>query len=325
MIEYTKRDIRTLSMLGQAGSVCFALSEMRKTDDSILAISADLKGTSGFSRFATSFPDSFINVGIAEQNMIGIACGMASCDYKVVASSFATFISLRAGEFARSGAAYMDFDVALLGVGSGFAMGQFGNTHYAMEDIALMKAIPGLKVISPSDGLEAAKAIEAVLRESGPAYLRITGNTNSPIVHGEDYAFTIGKAETLRSGTDTVLFTTGEVTYNALLAADLLSANGVDVAVIAFPTIKPFDVPTVLNVLNDYSIVFSIEEHSIIGGLGDSVASVCAEAGHGGKLVKIGIDDSFHAAGTREYLLKQCGLDADGIKHRVLKELHELT
>lgn len=322
MIEYTRRDIRTFSMLGQAGSVCYALVELRKSDDSIIAVSADLKGTSGFSRFASTFPDSFINTGIAEQSMVGMSCGLAACGFKVVASSFATFTSMRAGEFVRSAAAYMDLNVVTLGIGAGFAMGQFGNTHYAMEDIALMKAIPGLKVVSPIDGLEAAKAVEALIDIGGPAYLRITGSTNAPIVHSEDYSFSLGKAECLKQGSaDIALFVTGAVSYDALLAAKLLEQSGVDIMVYSFPTIKPLDTQAVSDVLNKCQLIFTVEEHSIIGGLGDSIASICASGSYDCEVVKLGIDDAFHTAGTREYLLKQCGLDPDGIKNSVLTKI----
>lgn len=319
---YTKRDIRTFSMLGQQGSTGLALSNLKKHADDLLVMSADLCGTSGLSRFQHMYPDAFINVGIAEQNMIGMASGLAACGYKVFASSFSNFIAMRAVEFVRSSVSYMDLDVKLIGVGAGFAMGQFGNTHYGFEDVAMMSAIPGMLVIEPADGLEAAKATEALAEYRGPAYLRLTGTSNIPPLYSEDYEFEIGKSYVLREGKDIVIVGAGAVLNEAMAAAEQLESQGISVSVVNMPTIIPIDTVTLDNLFNDFSRMYVIEEHNILG-LFSEIVRYAAKIDTSCQIAPLGNAISFSPAGTREYMLKKYELDSVSIAKKISTEVRQ--
>ena len=323
-MEYTKRDIRTFSMLGQQGSVGLALSNLKKDDDNLLVMSADLCGTSGLSRFQHAHPDSFINVGIAEQNMVGMASGLAACGYKVFASSFSNFIAMRAVEFARSDVAYMNLDVKLIGIGAGFAMGQFGNTHYGLEDVAMMSAIPGMTVIEPADGLEAAKAVGALIDFSGPAYLRLTGGTNLPSIYTEDYEFRIGKSYTLRDGTEAAIVGAGSIIGEALAAAEQLESEGISVSVVNMPTLRPIDTDILDSLLDRFDKIYVVEEHGF-RGLYAEIAVYAASVSRCCRIVPIGSMDCFTPAGTREYMLADRKLNAASIAEKISAETRSIS
>lgn len=313
---YTKRDIRTFSMLGQQGSVGMALSQAKQEGDNLIVMSADLCSTSGLSRFQSAYPDSFVNVGIAEQNMLGVASGLAACGYKVFASSFSNFIAMRAVEFARSSVAYMDLDVKMIGIGAGFAMGQFGNTHYGIEDVAMMASIPGMMVVEPADGLEAAKAVEALLDYDGPAYLRLTGGPNAGIVYSEDYEFELGKSYVLREGRDAAIIGAGAILSEAMKAADALAEKGIEVEVVNMPTVNPVDEEAIARLAARYDCLFVLEEHGPRGFVSlivEKLSSVGTSCMH----VPICMHNSFVSPGTRDYLLEKNGLTAHEIERKV--------
>lgn len=321
-MEYTKRDIRTFSMLGQQGSVGLALSNLKKDDDNLLVMSADLCGTSGLSRFQHAHPDSFINVGIAEQNMVGMASGLAACGYKVFASSFSNFIAMRAVEFARSSVAYMNLDVKLIGIGAGFAMGQFGNTHYGLEDVAMMSAIPGMTVIEPADGLEAAKAVEALLQHDGPAYLRLTGTTNIPPIYQEDYCFEVGASYLIRGGEDAAIIGSGSILSEAIFAAEQIeNEKGIHISVVNVPTIHPLNFKDIKSKLGGNKNLFVIEEHGNTG-LVKQVETSCTGADRSEYVVtQLGNPGDFLPAGTRSYMLTKTGISRESIVRQICEEL----
>jgi transketolase len=200
MLDYSAKNIRTWSILGSRGTFGVVLNELASQNEGIVALSADLCTTSGLDRFGQSFPDRFVNVGIAEQNMVGLAAGLAANDFVPFASSFANFLALRSCEQIRHFMGYMKENVKLVGLAAGFAMGMFGTTHYGIEDIAALRAIANLTIISPADCTETAKAVEAAAGFAGPVYLRLTGVMNAPIVYKNDYDYEIGKAITVRGG-----------------------------------------------------------------------------------------------------------------------------
>jgi transketolase len=321
MSEITPRNARTWSRMGTRAVYGLAVSEFAKDNPDILALSADLGRSSGLDRFSKEFPEQFLNTGIAEQNMVGVAAGFARMGFRVFASTFAPFASMRASEQVRMNMGYMQEPVNLVALGSGLAMGFLGNSHYGLEDISVMRAIPNLTIISPSDCAEIFKTIEAVIGFDGPTYIRLTGAINNPIVNSEEYDFEIGKAIWVKDPVDINIIAVGSMVGQALKAAELLEGEGIDVGVLNCHTIKPLDNVTVKETLANSSFVFVIEEHTVIGGLGGAVCGLFAEERYSCDLTLHGIKDKFVSTGDYDYLLKINGLDGVSIQNLIKEKL----
>lgn len=310
---------KLLSMFGMGGSVFgFALPELSKNHQDILVLSADMSSPAGLDKFKSSFPDRFINVGIAEQNMIGMAAGLTDSGYKCICVAQSCFISMRDYEMVRQFCGYMSSPLILIGIHGGFSLTFFGNTHYALEDIALMRTIPGMNVIAPCDALEAVKAFDQAVRMNSHVYIRLQGGAGWSIVHNEDFDFKIGKGIKLREGKDAQIISTGSMVGNSLKAAELLAKEGIQIEVIDMHTIKPLDTD-IINRDND--LVFTVEEHRPTGGLGDAVADYLSGHDRKPRLVKICVDEIFPQVGDYGYLLDQCGLQPNQIVERIKNEI----
>lgn len=320
MITINPANARGWARLGSRGVFGLTLAEIASNDQNLLAMTADLSGTSGLERFRAEYPDRFINAGIAEQNMLGMAAGLAKEGYTVFCTTFATFGAMRSYEMVRLNMGYMGFNIKLVGLAAGFGMGMFGNTHYSMEDIALMRAVPGLCVISPADGAEVVKATEAAALYNGPVYLRLTGVAGNPVVYNEDYNFVIGRAVSLRDGKDIAIIATGTMVYQSLEAAKLLDSQGISAAVIDMHTIKPLDI-AVLDGVMDRKLIVTVEEHSVIGGLGGAVAEYKSGLSGTPPHLRLGVDDRFINAGSYKYMIEQFGLTASHIANKILKKI----
>lgn len=320
MIPVTSLNARIWSKIGSRGTYGLTMMELGKEYDDIMVLTADLCTTSGLDRFREAFPEKFCNVGIAEQNLIGIAGGLAKEGKNVFASSFATFVAMRAYEHVRLNLGYMGFNVKVVGLAAGFAMGMFGNTHYGIEDIALMRAIPGLCVLSPADCSEVVKATYAAAKYCGPVYLRLTGGMNCPVVYKNDYLFEIGKAVSVKEGHNIAIISTGSMVYQSIQAAKELEHDGISASVINMHTIKPLDTHTIDELCGKVSLFVTVEEHSIIGGLGGAVAEHLSSITSSPRLIRIGIPDAFQRVGDYEYLLEQNGLTGSKIAERIRKE-----
>ena len=322
MIQINPANIRFWSLLGQRGALGQVLLEVAKENEKIIVVTSDLARVSGLERFGKIFPERLINTGIAENNMVGIAAGLATENLIPFAISFANFSVLRACEPVRHFMGYMHRNVKLVGLSSGFAMGVFGNTHYCMEDIAIIRAIPGIAILSPADCTELAKATEAASKYNGPVYLRLTGVMNNPVLYKEDHDFEIGKAILLRNGSDITIIATGSMVYNSLRASEILQKQGIKAAVYDMHTIKPLDTKILDNEISSSKLIVSVEEHSSIGGLGGAIAGHLCSVQHHPVLLRIGIDDTFQVAGDYSYMLEQNGLlpeqIADNIRQRFL-------
>jgi transketolase len=310
-----------MSMLGQRGTFGITLDKLAGENDRIFALSADLRNTSGLDRFAANYPDRFVNVGIAEQNLVGVAAGLADSGYNVFASTFANFAAMRACEFVRHFMGYMHSPVNLVGFAAGFAMEFFGNTHYGIEDISALRAISNLTILSPADGLETAKAVTALSDYGKPAYLRLTGGANMPVVNRNDYDFKIGKAITLRDGGEVVLVSCGSMVANALEAAKILEEEKISCSVVNMHTIKPLDTDA-LDGLFDRELIVSVEEHSITGGLGGAIAEHISVKKNAPALLRLGVPQGYKKAGGYGYMLEQNRLSprriADAVIFRLL-------
>ncbi|OPZ96723.1 MAG: 1-deoxy-D-xylulose-5-phosphate synthase [Bacteroidetes bacterium ADurb.Bin408] len=314
-------NIRMWSMLGSRGTFGTCMLEVAKDNEKVIALAADLTTTAGLDRFRKEFPDRMINTGIAEQNMIGMASAFANEGYVPFAVSFANFSTLRACETVRHFLGYMHCNVKLVGLSAGFAMGMFGNTHYGMEDMGVIRTIPGITILSPADCTEVVKATEAAARFNGPVYIRLTGIMNNPVVYKEDYTFEIGKAISLLKGSDVTIITTGTMVYNAIKAAALLKEKGISAGVIDMHTIKPLDVEIIKNEAISSKLIVTVEEHSKINGLGGAVAEYLSTFSCHPALLKIGIDDNFKHAGDYKFMLSQNGLLPEQIAVSIEKKM----
>ena len=323
MMEFKRTTIRTLSILGQRGAFGYALTETAKENDEIIALTADLCTTSGLDRFKNTYPERLVNVGIAEQNMIGVSAGMSTLGYIPFATTFANFASLRSCEPMRHFMGYMKENIKVVGFGGGFAMGMFGITHYGIEDISSIRSIPNIIILSPADCLETAKATISASEFKGPVYLRLTGVMNHPIVYKEDYEFEIGKAIVLKDGGDIAIFATGGMVHQSLKAAEQLDKLGITSKVVNVHTIMPIDKESLFKALSA-KIIVTVEEHSIVGGLGSTVAEVLSEIKEKPPQLIIGVSSEYKPAGSYEYMLEQYGLTDNFISKKILKKYREI-
>lgn len=320
MIEVTPRNIRTWSMLGQRGTAfAMALPEIAAEQKEVMVLTADLSLLSGLEKFKQTYPEQFLDVGIAEQNMIGIAAGLAKEGNCVFATTYATFISMRSYEQVRNNLGVMGFNVKVIGSAAGVSMGTSGNCHHSIEDIALMRVIPNMQVISPADALETVKVMQAISKTNTPAYVRLTGNLNCPMVYKEDYDYQIGKGVVLNQGKDVAIIAIGTLVAEAMKAAESLKEQGINPTVVNMHTIKPLDEELIRELTKEHSVIYSLEEHSVVGGLGGAVAECLAGLGTSTKLVRMGFKDEYSVLGDYEYILKQNKLDAESVKEAILK------
>ena len=287
-----------------------ALIELGAQNDKVVVLDADLANATQTGKFQKVYPDRHFNMGIAEANMVDVAAGMSTMGLIPFCSTFAMFGAGRAYEQVRNSIAYPRFNVKLCMTHAGVSVGEDGGSHQAIEDIALMRVIPGMIVVVPADAKETKKAVFALAEYNGPAYLRLA-RLASPVFE-EDYPFELGKANVLREGTDAVLFTCGLMVAECLEAAKLLEAQGVRAAVVNVHTIKPIDAECVTKYAKQCGAVFTVEEHSVIGGLGDAVADVLMGK-VSCKFRKIGVNDQFGQSGKAADVLREYGLTADQI------------
>ena len=297
-----------------------ALVEIGRESDKLIVLDADLAAATKTGVFKKEYPDRHIDCGIAEANMTGIAAGLSTCGYVPFVSTFAMFAGGRSFEQVRNSIGYPHLNVKIGATHAGISVGEDGATHQCNEDIALMRTIPGMVVINPSDDVEARAAVHAAFEYDGPVYLRF-GRLAVPVINDEStYKFELGKGVELRDGKDCTIIATGLCVSEALKAAELLAGKGIDAQIINIHTIKPLDEEIVLAAAEKTDRIFTVEEHSVIGGLGDAVASVLAEK-RPTKLTKIGVNDVFGESGPAVELLHKYKLDAEGIAERVLSEL----
>jgi transketolase len=293
-----------------------ALVELGQEHDNVIVLDADLAAATKTGTFRKAFPERHWDIGIAECNMTGIAAGLSTCGKVPFISSFAMFAAGRAYEQVRNSIGYPKLNVKIGATHAGISVGEDGASHQCLEDIALMREIPGMVVINPSDDVEAKAAVKAAYEHVGPVYLRF-GRLAVPVINDRpDYKFEIGKGVVLKEGKDVTIFATGLEVNETIEAEKLLAADGIDAEIINIHTIKPIDRELVVASAKKTGKVVTVEEHSILGGLGSAVAEVlCEEAPT--KLLRIGVNDTFGESGPAVELLHKYGLDAEGIYNKV--------
>ncbi len=296
-----------------------ALVELGRKRDDFIVMDADLAAATQTGMFKKEFPDRFYDCGIAEQNMMGIAAGIAATGKKVIVSSFAMFAAGRAFEQVRNSIGYPHLNVIIGATHAGISVGEDGATHQCCEDIALMRTIPGMTIINPADEVEAKKAVEAAIELDGPVYMRF-GRLAVPVIFDEDYKFEVGKGVELRHGNDVTIIATGLMVNEALEAYEMLKNEGISARVINMATIKPLDKDIVIKAAKETGAIVTAEEHSVIGGLGGAVSeAVCEE--YPVPVVKLGVNDVFGHSGPAPKLLDEFGLRAPNIVEKVKKAI----
>jgi transketolase len=293
------------------------LVKLGEENKNIVVLDADLSKSTKTADFAKKFPERFINAGIAEANLIGMAAGLAAAGKVPFASTFAIFAAGRAFEQIRNSVAYPKMNVKIAATHSGITVGEDGGSHQSVEDVALMRSLPNMTVIVPADAIDTAGAIQAAAAYNGPVYIRL-GRLDVPVILPEDYRFELGKAVVLREGWDAAVFANGMMLGMALEAAEELSKRGIEIAVVNVATVKPLDVETIAEVSKQAGAVVTAEEHSILGGLGGAVAEVLVE-NCPVPMERVGLKDTFGESGAPTALLEKYGLTSDAIVKAVQK------
>lgn len=295
------------------------LHKLARNDDRIFLLTADV-GFYVLEKFIDEFPDRYFNVGVAEANMIGIAAGLSLSGKIVYVYTMAHFLTMRCFEQIRLDLCYQNANVKLIGSGGGLTYGSAGATHQSIEDISIMRSLPNMCVICPGDPVETKHAIEASLKYRGPIYIRL--GKNEPIVHKNDINFQIGKGIVVREGDNLSILSTGNMLETAIQVADKLEKNGINAKVISMHTIKPLDVDLIKDLAYSRKPMFTIEEHSIIGGLGSAVSEVLAELKCNVPFKRIGLPDEYsRIVGSQKYLREEFGIDVDTIYKKIKKSI----
>lgn len=324
MPEYKAANIRLWAKLGQRavfGNI--VAPELAASDERVLFLAADVAASAGLGRLQDSMPDRLLNMGIAEQNMIGVASGLAMEGFIPFACSFAPFISARVADQVRLCLGYMRLPVKLVALASGLAMAINGPSHLGFEDVAIMRAIPGINIVCPADATEAVKACLAVAQSDQPAYLRLTGAANAPVIYANDYDFQIGKAVVLKEGADIALIANGPMVQASMKAAEILAEHGVSAGVLNMHTIAPLDTEAIDKNCGARLLVV-VEEHGLVGGLGSAVAEYLAGLSRRPPLLAIGLAGFPHAA-PYAAALSRSGLAPEAMASRVMATLDSLT
>jgi len=298
-----------------------ALVEVGRVHAEVVVLDADLYKSTRTVWFRDAYPNRFVDVGISEMDMVSMGAGLAASGLVPYCNSFAMFLTAHCYDQIRIQIAYPSLHVILAGSSAGLTQGPDGASHQSLEDIALMRALPNMTVLVPADGVEAAAMTKAAAEIGGPVYLRL-GRYPVPDVFDASYSFNLGRASVLRQGKDLTFIACGHMLNMALQAADLLTDQGVQAAVVNMSTIKPLDCAAVARATENTPLVVTIEEHSIIGGLGSAVAEVMAEEGHGARLIRLGTRDVFGESGTADEMLEKHGLTAPSIAERSYREIH---
>ena len=311
------------STIGSRATFGLAAFDLAKSVDNLMVLTCDVSTSAGLDRYRKTYPEKYLDLGIAEQNMIGVAAGLASEGYKVVTTTFAPFQTMRCCEQIKVNLGYMKQNVCTVGIASGLALGALGYTHCCIEDLSIMRSIPEIVVISPADSVETIKALEAAIRLEKPSYIRLTGTSNNSIIYNKDYDFNIGKSIILKEGTEIVIFSTGAILKECMDAAAVLEQKKVSARVVNMHTIKPIDKEEILNACKSKLIV-SVEEHNIIGGLGSAIAEYKSTINNSPPQLFLGINDYYSKGGTYNYLKNKHRLTSEKIVEDILIKLGTL-
>ena len=316
-----QKKIKTYSLIGARATFGMHALDLVKENPNLLILSGDVSTSAGLDRFRKQYPNNYYEIGIAEQNLIGIAAGLASENFDVITTTFAPFQTLRCCEQIKVNLSYMRQKVVMIGIASGLVQGPLGYTHCSIEDLSIIRSLPNLNIISPADSLETTKAIDAALKSDRSTYIRITGSANNPIIYDKDYEFNLGESITLKKGKDVALIATGTMVSESLKACNELKEKNIDASVINIHTIKPIDRKKIIEIAKTHQLILTIEEHSIIGGLSSAVSEIISSDNFNCKQLSIGVNDMYDSGGSYEFLKKKHGLTSQNIISKVFENL----
>lgn len=317
-----KRNARVWSMLGMRRAVGNLIPDMVELNHNFMFVTADVARYFGIEKYYESYAEHIMDLGIAEQNLVGFSAGMAKEGLNVFAATYASFITARTLDQVRVNLAYMNLGVKLIGVGGGLAEGDLSATHMGLEDLGVMRMLPNITVVCPADAAEAVKVMQYMANYDGPAYIRLTAKENAPMIYTDEYDFILGKINIIKPGNDIAILATGTVVSECLKVASLLDEKGISTLVADVHTIKPLDVDFISSILN-YKLIITVEEHMVTGGLGSAVAEVASQFSNSSRLIRIGIDDYYPNASEYGILLQKCGLNCEAIFERICKEYND--
>ena len=321
---YTERNIKLWNSIGQRATYGLSIMELAKLDDKLVIVTSDTSTSAGLDRFKKKYPDRYFDVGIAEQNTLGVAAGLANEGLNVFVSTFAPFQTMRCLEQIKINLAYMQIPLTFVGLASGVSLGYLGYSHCCIEDLGVLRSLPNIKIISPSDTLETAKAVFAASESKEPIYIRLSGDNASEAINLNDYNFKIGKAIQLIKGEKIALLATGASVGESKKAAEKLIKNEINCSLYNFHTIKPIDVSCIEKISLDYELIFTIEEHNIIGGLGTAVSEILVRNRNRPLQFFLGVEDTYKNTGSYRDILEKSGISSEIIYKKVIKEIKKL-
>lgn len=308
-----------MSQITNRQAICDVLLRAAKSDKDIVVACSDSRGSASLASFAKEFPEQFVEMGIAEQNLVSVSAGMAACGKKVFAASPASFLSTRSYEQAKVDVAYSKTNVTLIGISGGVSYGALGMTHHSCQDIAAFASLPDMRVYLPSDRFQTTKLIEALLQDDQPAYVRVSRSATED-VYDETMGFALNKANVISEGSDVAIIACGEMTPNAVHAAEILAKEGISAGVVDMYCIKPMDEAAVIRAAQGAKCVVTVEEHSYYGGMGSMVAQIVS-ANCPKKVINIALPDGHLVSGTNKEVFREYGMDAEGIAAACKKAL----
>ena len=319
-MDINEKSIKIWSTIGSRATLGIAVLDLAKEIDNLMVLTCDVSTSAGLDRFRKTYPEKYLDLGIAEQNMIGVAAGLASENFNVITTTFAPFQTMRCCEQIKVNIGYMKQKICMVGIASGLALGTFGYTHCCIEDVGILRSIPGITIISPADSLETVKALQAAVKSENPSYLRLTGSSNNPIVYNKDYEFKIGKSIVLKEGKDITIFCAGAMVSHCLEVAKILESKNIFSSVVNMHTIKPLDTLAIEKACSSKLIV-SVEEHNIIGGLGSAIAEYKSSLKESPKQLFLGIKDTYSKGGSYKFLQEKHRLTPTKIVDDILFNL----
>ena len=320
-MEINDKNIKTWSTIGPRATFGLAAFDLAKEMNDLMVVTCDVSTSAGLDRYRKVYPDKYLDLGIAEQNMIGVAAGLSSEGFSVLTTTFAPFQTARCCEQIKVNLGYMQQKICMVGIASGLVLGPLGFTHCCIEDIGILRSIPNITIISPSDSFETIKATEAALKHKSSCYIRLTGGSNNPIVNKADYKFEIGKSIELNVGKDVTIFCNGTMVSESLKAAEVLKTMNISTRVVNMHTVKPIDSEAVFRACHETRLIVSVEEHNIIGGLGSAISECKSMIKNSPVHLIKGIDDQYSKGGDYKFLLEKNRLTTSSIVEDVQKYL----
>ncbi len=318
---FNKNNFKIWSKLGMRASFGIIAQEIAKKEKDLMILTADVSTSAGLDRFKKTFPEKYLDVGIAEQNLIGVAAGLSNEGYKVFTTTFAPFQTMRCCEQIKVNLGYMKQKICMVGLASGLVLGNLGYTHCCIEDIGVLRSIPNITIISPADPGELAKTLFASLSHTNSVYIRLTGGSGLTQIYEEDYNFEIGKAITIKEGQDIAIFANGQMVNEALLVSNKLEKKNISSEVVNMHTIKPIDEEKILECAKKKKLLVCIEEHNLHGGLFSAVSETLTKVENSPKMIAFGINDRYTSGGNYDFLKKKFKLDADIIFEEIISNI----